>query len=405
MIATAEIGELILNAIALEVVMNVDEMTFAALMPATVCTVMQKVEPLAIPRLKRETLQLVSFSRVVAFFVTLTIIYVTSLGPMVTNMRLSKDNLCSGGSRPYVVAFRRESGMMKVGQVTIAEDSVRSYALASVLYGAGCSPEGGCPSQLLPAQAAMQEPFYGTWGTYTIREALNQESTLIEDMMITCLDYIRYRPILSLAVLRDDHGNNAIEQCEDVQPECGMTHRHLARFYCPETCGCEDPSSGLFVAAGCPSSCSQMVRSRLAATPCEDDRSFATGQGSAERLRAYVRNFFFDLTWAVSGVEGGVGGWVPSESELQAQVQRLGCSFFAQPVSITQYSAAGSVVWTYSVDFCDPMNQQMVGRRTVRALCPVTCGCLHQMSLAFGNLNNSRDDTWIADGCPQRCGD
>lgn len=376
LISTAGIEDLILNSVALEVVMTIDELIFSAMMPSTVTALMEKTESLPIRRLPITLLKAVSGGRMVVLGGLVTYIFASELMPMVENMRLSQEYLCSKGDKDFV-AFRRQSGMMKMGKVGTSHDALDLYSSRAVLHRAKLPFSAGNPRLELPV-------FYGQWaGSITVEEADRQWHMPITDILVACEDYITYEPELSLAILRNATSNASLASCPDAANYCGRTDHLLTRFYCPDTCGCEDPISGLFAMEGCPASCSQSRVDVLERVPCQD-------REQSTALATYMENFFYDVVYVTKNVKGGDFQFAPSMEVLQDFVRTQGCAFFAVPLLLNRSDEGG--ISELFVDFCDPLNAHVAGRRTVRSFCPVTCGC-------EGASINQQDD----DGCPTAC--
>jgi len=112
LIATFELKELILNAVALEVVLSVDELLFDAFMPEAGVRMVQKSMPLRIPRSKGSFLKLYPWLKLLFTFSCLATVSLHTK-PWIEAMRSLENSMC-GGSLDFLGATL-PSGPMVVG--------------------------------------------------------------------------------------------------------------------------------------------------------------------------------------------------------------------------------------------------------------------------------------------------
>ena len=196
------------------------------------------------------------------------------------------------------------------------------------------------------------------WGAQWSSFAMTQFADLVSNKDESCggCDN-RFRPLCK-------SGRCVAPNCDDAAALCHdwSTAGKLARMYCPVQCGCDSLNSSLMVAgagSGCPPPCLARFREAGAKLPCVDALP-----GSTE-LMAYA-DMVAENPEDISGVakllrSNGCGGAVMSG-----------------------LNACGTQVLIKLSG--DDMPFGLKGYKSIKHLCPVTCGCTH------GKL-----------GCPESC--
>jgi len=138
--------------------------------------------------------------------------------------------------------------------------------------------------------------------------------------------------------------------CEDVRPYCNIYELELVRFFCPETCGCGSPLSGLRFTTGCPSSCEDRVPETI---PCEDPEASTLVASDG------WHNFWESSKYTNWAEELHVGG-----DSIDELVQHGGC-----PANIS-----GSTLEQVRSRYCG-FGEHANVHGSLRHFCPISCGC------------------------------
>ena len=103
---TSNITDLILNAVALEAILQIDEMIFVCLFPKKVQTAVYELEPVKI-RYSRRGGQLESCIVAFLFMTVVLVPFVLQVKPITDMMLAVKLEYC-GGNRDFVVGFNQD---------------------------------------------------------------------------------------------------------------------------------------------------------------------------------------------------------------------------------------------------------------------------------------------------------
>lgn len=366
----------LLDVVALEVVLSVDEAVFT-LAPRAACEIVERLEPLkAAPRLCR-------FGRtdLRPFFLT-TIVVATLLFcsswmvmPLVDRVVLANATICGG-----------------------AQDFVYTIDPLQVVHYARTNPDGVdvMEAQSFPSFAAVQE----LWERLDDLESLRdgppllalahslEDLELSEDISIneasgalqtladtTCGDLLDRSPsllryssaVMQWAVEHPDFGWVGVPSasgCADLEPTCPFLD--MTRALCPTTCGCHDPLGSILAAApehGCPAACTDSATFRKALTelPCDEATAVELRKHSTWRAWAAQLNRLLRGRYA-----GGASLPPPCGGNCEELMLRDGCRIIE--------------VWRERMG-ADPCNGAWTSTeptkisRPLSMLCPLTCGC------------------------------
>jgi len=178
------------------------------------------------------------------------------------------------------------------------------------------------------------------------------------------------RHVLSLVTQKEE-----LQNCSSVASLCNNHNQagKLVRFHCPETCGCQDVSSGLLLSGpswGCPVACRFGFARALVTfnANCSDMET-----GSMSPLTRYMQNIY-------SMYREVLNATLP---EMLAD----GCRFFANK-SLT--------IRGYAYSICESGDVSLLGLRSVGPYCPNTCFCAsYVMSGTFSSKTKPE--------CPGQC--
>lgn len=365
LVYTIDVTELILNAVALEIILDIDDLIFDSLATTTGRHLVHHLEPLPMPSLPRvrgadiKSILMSCILPVIAIWV-----YLTMLAPMVQDLGAVYNDLCGGYlgfvwsvDKRHVVHFAQTQG-------DGWENSTGSLQLRGI-------------SEAIALDAAqLQRAELGLWHSDVTR-LIDSETMSLDELVDQgnpyCEDLATTGPMLNL--LRDSFNNQSIASCADVLPFCDSISKmpewevdggrgFLTRMLCSETCGCSDPG-GLFVnVQGCP-----YGRNR----PCQSSAKFKAAVQSAtceEKSAEELRQFGPWISW-ISKLR--TFGQTPSgillgqaESLLLAQAMwDHGCDF-GYNLSAQNISWGDCTAWNPALgwDF-----------KTLEFFCPTSCSC------------------------------
>mmetsp|Transcript_84954 Transcript_84954/g.263906 ORF Transcript_84954/g.263906 Transcript_84954/m.263906 type:complete len:731 (-) Transcript_84954:86-2278(-) len=295
LVFTTTMQDLLLNALALEFILSIDDVLFAVIVPRHVKDMQEHVEPLQMEASDSDVFYRLGFdgsvfltvSIVVGFVLTLDFVYIREFE---AHMLTAEEYLC-GGERDFIVARNLGSGVMYSASTSSAdvEDQQKSYAkqvmlqlttLKDPVNWQGQAPAG--PMSVPTAIADVVE-----------MDSLSREASAGR---FACSDHFgkdfdeHYAQWEALRFLLDKD----FYSCAELKSECAVTAAHFrqVRAICPSTCGCDSVDAGIFDFTGCSSKClatRQTVSSEIALLRECRDRN----QTYLSNLPAW-RSFFYD---------------------------------------------------------------------------------------------------------------
>ncbi|CAK0857308.1 unnamed protein product, partial [Prorocentrum cordatum] len=290
--------DLILNAMALMFILDIDEEFFKAFLPRRVQTLVRNLEPLPLNEGRRAR----SMPNVFPLMVMIaTLACVGASGFLIVmpfKMKLDQvRNILCSGQHDFVFSHNLASGVVHVAQsfhdaeLTEVERLVLQVAQPTLLEGRGWNvdPELVALSRAKQAQVAF-EPNVSSLSAADFNEdsflkVANIGASTVEEAAhhFTCSDFgtgLNFE--MSRDVLRQITGNSTLNTCSDLSDLwlCGKMASTQLRALCPQTCGCWEGDlswAGAFstTAFGCAGEClkhksqtwERMVGSRF---PCAD---------------------------------------------------------------------------------------------------------------------------------------
>jgi hypothetical protein len=440
LIATLQLSELILNAIALDVVLNFDAMVFRTLVPVACVGLVEETAPL---RIKRPTGILQTVSPYMKFLVIGGCVAVMSqmnLRTAVDNMRDSEKIMC-GGSQNFLAAPMSIgpviAGIPEVGQ--IAED----YTYRAILQRTGLENSGndlyyeggvfdisykittgpdGSKAKFLYSQrpvdtlSAWRDRSIEDWALvspidYTGQFSACQDTWFIYQQVLagSSWEYSNFLQATWHAIrsVLDEPRNYPIwtyTHCSAVRIDlCSdpTDKGKTVRFWCPKTCQANDLSLGLVQAVpvhGVPDLCVASDQAKASRDQdCTEPPLLDMIQSAA--FAKYTQGLFTGIYPAQLFTAGGNRTLVTEQQQTWTyQMQQTGCDFFKNPAVLSS-AVTGS---SFQITFCNSEDDQLVqlGLSSARALCPITCGCnstIRQLAIVSGK-------TWTpASQCPLKC--
>eukprot|EP00438_Fugacium_kawagutii_P026111 Skav224739 [mRNA] locus=scaffold3343:67664:77589:- [translate_table: standard] len=265
---TSSITDLILNSVALEAILQSDEMIFASLFPKKIQVAIYELEPLKI-RYTRRMGQFESCSVGLLFCVAVLVPFFLWVKPIADMMLLVKSEYC-GGDQNFVVSLNQDM-QMYMGFATVPYENV-STALLGQLAVMEHSKERFV-NETLPKYILFANSLdtFETNRFKSMKEAASQ--------FPYCLDYDHWP--LGLQTIHGASFRSAALQlgkrhatsCADLAEFCDQWGARLLRLVCGPTCGCADPRALPWFKApgqGCSTACRREALATAAQLPCND---------------------------------------------------------------------------------------------------------------------------------------
>ncbi|CAJ1381709.1 unnamed protein product [Effrenium voratum] len=366
LVYTVNVTELILNAVALGIILDIDDLLFDALATTPGRHLLHHLDPLpmrSFPRFRGADVKSLSMSFIIPTLVL--VVYFSMLSPMVANLNLVKDTLC-GGNLEFVWSLDKRG-------VTVLAPTV----------GGGWEEYDNSMQTKAISEAQGQVGItnatkYGLWvqgvGFLSASTSLTLDE-LVDEHNSDCGDLGNEEPMLNY--LRDTLNNQSIMGCADVVQFCNSISKmpdwgldggagFVTRMLCSDTCGCTDPGGEFALVQGCPygpgRACSQSPKYALNA------RQGLCAERSVQQLRSYVPW----QKWLQSIVNfAQAGGDMKGQKEalvLADAMWNYGCGF--APVVEAQ-----NITWGNCFEWNTAFDWEL---KTVSFFCPQTCVCKDQ---------------------------
>lgn len=375
--STISLGDLLLNALALEIVLTLDELTFEVLIPHSFRLMISSLAPLPKPPSRAwRGLDARPVAASIAIVAGAVCVHLFVLRDQSQLLQDAREALC-GGNWDFIATID-QTGMVVAYEDRSTTDYTSSYEYRTLrsliqnqteleteyLYGSS--------SRMAYAYSGMRVSIKGL-SEQSISEMTAQLNPRCYDM-----DWpdSQYWPLLSdilnSAAAANSKGPEAdlanISSCVDVAPRCAeaTTLGVRARQYCPVTCGCNDPAAALVLSSveeGCPVSCveTELFTQAVGSLSCEDWTLMSPQTlGGTDLLDAYLEGL------RQAGWPALVFGDFIDQFELMLKLPPPigGCPKLIQFMASDE-NGFGNV--------CDETNWFRF--RPIAAICPVSCGC------------------------------
>eukprot|EP00913_Durusdinium_trenchii_P022383 g21027.t1 len=362
LVYTFDVTELILNAVALGIILDIDDLLFDALATTPGRHLVHQLDPLpmpSMPRLRGADAKSVCMS---IFIPALTIfVYFTMLGPMVATLEEVSLAMC-GGNQDFVWDL-----------------DPRGVVLMSPTPGGGFTEDTSIKSlavdeaQEVGIALGVNDTQYSIWLQDVTQLSGVAVLTLAESLDLNNPQCIDLASDGYLTYLRFLLGDATIQGCEDVINDCGSFTRMpeyqldggkgwAARMLCSQTCGCQDPASGQISVQGCPYG---------AGRPCASTEAFQDGRFCGFNCLGVGASEKLTLNWgSCTGMQayGEMSADLAGKAEALKIAQAMwdyGCGFGAE-------LAAQNVSWGTCFGWNSTFEWEF---KTVEAFCPVSCQC------------------------------
>lgn len=261
LLKTTSIEDLFLNALALELVLNIDELLFKSITPVRLAHFIEKAQPIKL-RTKNALLGAkVSLLKLVVACGCLAYLFQFHLIPQITLIKETQSAMC-GGKNEFLF-LQRATGVVFIGTPGDANrSSLLNYRINVVKSATEQYPS-------LSAYPYVRRDLSSYQDVDSLLRAGNQALESIAGATDICADFESdvwsrrvspsRKPSVSQVLIGLAQSSN-VHNCSSAAPFCSnpSTIGKFVRFHCPETCGCNDVGSGLLLSGsswGCPSAC------------------------------------------------------------------------------------------------------------------------------------------------------
>jgi len=357
---TTSITELMLNAVALNAILDVDEFLFAGFTPISIQLAVQKLEPVKMTYSRRRS-QMETFGLLILLVGTLLGPYLLLLAPLAESMLKVKRELCFG-NQTFVVG-RNPDSQLNVGLVTKSgfDDNltVIEWAVDRHKFNTGFEEPYlifFAPNDILFDQYLNRgiEEEVAQWAICIEAEILEPTGPYYGDPLIAPLVNVMLR-MAAYSLGRFDATG-----CAELKDLCPRPDARLLRMICGATCGCSNPYASAWhkvTPQGCIGTCLQAATNTLSASPCED-------QNVTEDWLLFWDSYAPSMT-AFYGNDVSSSSIYPAMQEMISVMKSRGCAGLTNESMQTELATRASWCQGYP-----PLWRPLAGQ------CPVSCGCL-----------------------------
>ncbi|CAE7608948.1 unnamed protein product [Symbiodinium natans] len=273
--------DLILNAVALNGILDIDEFLFEAMVPTKIQLAIQKLQPIQLiyGRGKSQVESAFNFS---ALLLMLLVPYLVLVLPLTQRMLEVKREMCFG-IQNFVVAYNSDVGMA-YGLITAEKRNQSNPTLAEVAVDNYKFKLDGPWKQV--DDELPPSPDYMQIGLYTQEFEFGRIRKMAEEA--------QYFPVCWEKDVEPDGSENAsilsafahsrmkaaafnlgitATTCAELSYDCYTPEARMVRLMCGQTCGCTDPMSSPWYkqrAEGCAEMCLSERHQLMKALPCQD---------------------------------------------------------------------------------------------------------------------------------------
>ncbi|CAL1148012.1 unnamed protein product [Cladocopium goreaui] len=259
---TINLSDLVLNCIALEIVLNVDDLLFQALAPTPARFLMNTLQPIQLKSMpRRKGVDVKAFLMLLAVPIALILVYQLLMAPMLEDIEAVSHTLC-GGERDFVwledsrrmVVMATSRSYQPADQAVrlAAEENAAAIVVNDVVQR---NPEGSSLGIWKEDVRTMM-----AWGKYDFQEVLAAfkpgcQDTDAEDPAWFYMQKIAGPPFKNCSTVKPFCHSVSLETSWVPDEGRGI----MARMLCPMTCTCWSEISPRLITTGCPSSCTQQL--------------------------------------------------------------------------------------------------------------------------------------------------
>lgn len=362
---TTNITDLILNAVALEAILQIDEMIFTMLFPKRVQAAIYELEPVKV-RFTRRWGQLESCLVGCLFVVVVLAPFISWVLPLADSMLAVKSEYCDG-NRDFVVSLNQDMQMyMGFRSVPLESDNVSDSTLGQVAvaeHSKGSLSNGSARY----ISFSLDLDSFELSRVRSMKEAAEQ--------FAFCLDYDQWA--VKGPTLLENYGSyfrsaafhlgrSEATSCSELSQWCNVLDARLLRLVCPRTCGCADPRALPWYkvpSQGCPQACRDEANAIAGNLECKDANTTENWHD------------FWDLYPTVMSSLVGVDMLsTPSGQKILALIHMM------KSIGCLGIFILGSRDPISQADWCEGSERYFA---PLALVCPDTCGCLSESRPAY----------------------
>jgi len=382
---TTSIEELMLNAVALNAILDVDEFLFQGMTPIKIQQVIQNLEPIRVHYSHRRS-QTESMVHLLVVSATVLVSWWALLDPLRQNMITAKQEMCAG-IQTFAVHFNSDTQITyAVGTtdstatehrnrtapelaVQAHTDTPSSLAEGAVGFLSFADSPGSFRTESVQSMTELSEQYPFCIETFVLQET----GMLYGDDALAPIADTLLRSAAVVSGRRPDSG------CEELQDLCDAPASQLLRLVCGDTCGCTNAMSSAWhkvQSKGCGKACLDIGKLSIQDVPCEDNTDPPGWEA-----------FWKSYPTAMIGYYGsGVTqtSFFSAIPVIAAEMMENGCNAIFNS-SVNGFSAqeplTGALWCEGLVDLFRPLS----------SFCPQTCGCTSHTAAS------------LPDYCPNSC--
>lgn len=380
LINTISLRDLVMNAVALECVMETDELLFDALAPKPIQSFLASLQPIVVPVSKNPLMRPYKGCGVpagcISMFVLVSLcVYIPIyLSPTLNFLDKTRGALCDGNQNFVFSTTTYPPGVFWADSVPMGPPGDDDHyfqlfgvrMISKVVHG---------EDALLTRPLHLPSLEGGTWSLKVVRELGVRESGARSNSL--CVDFDRSPlfkagnssfPALYMDMLSQALGTE-FRSCSDVEVtrycNAESSAGTMVRMLCPISCKCHLPHSSLILAsnsAGCPESCQRIgyYDEARAVADCSDASPAELSQ------EPFWLNFTGTLAKLGDPATSERPAWAQYTIRMQSRLlANLGCN------------GVRALHKNLGVDFCDEIGSTSayLPFHTLRLTCPISCHC------------------------------
>jgi len=360
---TETLSDLIVKALALQAVLNVDALLFKAMVPSDASRLLKNLEPLQLPKRHRffgVDMRFISVVVIVAS--TLVAVYISLVLPRTENMDLARQHLC-GGKKDFVVAYDL-LGIPHALDLELPPPSSPPAELSAFFEKRNQFQTRAVRQAIYEGRRAKNDTLV-VWqvALSAVEDASRQsiEAAVEYHQSHMCRDLLDdgpysnlYRQFLSELLSGIDR---PLTECKQVAHLCwsNVPVAKYVRFSCPVTCGCKSPRAPLL----------DNIEGQFCAPSCRRNSAFLQELGglscdymSPDKLR---NQSWWNLTahrWNLIFKKS----MPPSNYSIPDLMLREGCDVIQKMNTSSSIDLCNTPYTKYSDEFW-------------KAACPTACNC------------------------------
>lgn len=371
---TTSIVDLILNAVALGGILDIDEFLFVAMVPSKIQMAIQKLEAIKVTYRKKHS-EAESMIFGICLLCAVLLPWFLLLEPLSLEMLEVKHQMCDG-IQNFVVSYNADvqmavgwvtTGELKNEIETLAEKAVDSFKLKTA---------EDTPKYFSMALTRLE---FDTGRIRSMNEEAEYYPFCIETTVLHSSgsladqdDVVKEGQVRLNSIAYQFNMSITNVSCADFKHLCDREDTRLLRLTCGETCGCTDPVSDPWykaTAQGCGHPCLEYRRQQMKAeVKCQD---LGTPEANAswhtfwDRYVKVIEAYYGEDRFEFSNYSNTTVVNMKSQGCANLKIETK------DPVTGAEWCSGAE-------DLFSPLSY----------LCPVSCGCR---------------DSWIGRYCPDRC--